>query len=236
MNRQIPIAGFLVGLLILTAAPSFSQSAETAPQPAETAPQPAEPAPQPPQTPPQPVPVQGTIEAIDTEQRTVQVGLFRPQQGQQSQTITVPPDAQIYLQTEVAAADIAVGDILEMRSTPPQMLDLLAALPNTTFPPRLISLIGDVIALEPLTLSTGPAITITIRNPAAMHIRRWQRLELADLATGQRLGALAQQGASRPIASLIQIWPAPLVPIRPTIQPTIQPSVSQSPAKSTSKP
>jgi len=211
MTRRTTIAQLLFGLLILTAAPSFSQPAQMRPQLAPTG--------------PRPVAVQGTIEAVDTEQRTVQVRLLRPQQGQAPQTIAVPPEAQIYRQAEVTAADVAVGDILEIQSSPPQMSDLLAALPNTTFPPRLLSMIGEVTALQPLTLRTASSITTSISDLADVELRHWQRVELADLSPGDRLGAVAERGEGGLTSSLIQLWPAPTPPARPAPAPARGPTM-----------
>lgn len=229
MIRQTAIAGLLLGLLIFTAAPSFSQSAETTPQSAVTAPQPAE-------TPPQPVGIRGTIEAIDSEQRTIQV-MPIPRRGAQVQTVLVPADARIYRKTDVTEAGLAVGHILELQSPALEASELIAAWATVSFPPRRLSVIADVIALQPLTLRVGPTITITIRNLAGVEFYRWQKVELADISTGERLGAVAQQADGKLTANLIRLWPAaPPPPMRPTIQPTIQPPVSKSPAKSTSKP
>jgi hypothetical protein len=215
MTRRTTIAQLLLGLLILTAAPSFSQPAQMRPQLAPMG--------------PRPVAVQGTIEAVDVEQRTVQVRLLRPQQGQASQTIAVPPEAQIYRQAEVTAEDVAVGDVLEIQSSPPQMSDLLAALPNTTFPPRLLSMIGEVIALQPLTLRTASgmttSITTSISDLAGVELRHWRRVELADLSPGDRLGAVAERGESGLTSSLIQLWPAPTPPARPAPAPARGPTM-----------
>jgi hypothetical protein len=206
MHRHISITHSLLAALLLLALPAFAAEPTEDKAPAA-------------------VPLGGTVTSVDAEARTIEVQLRQPFEGQTSKLFQVPPDAQIYRQSEVTAEDIALGDMLEVRSIPPSLPELTPEYLADNFPPRMLSFFGDVVALQPLKLTVGKSTTITLPDTSDLELNRWQKITLAQVKTDDIIGLISQQGENALVAKWIRLWPSPFpeIHVLPAPPPKEQP-------------
>lgn len=144
-------------------------------------------------------PVHGTVAAVDAAKGTIQVTPFRAKEGAAAQTIFVAPNANLYRVTQVQPAEARVGDMLVMRLQPAE---------GARSPLPLLSGTGQVTNLNPLTLKISENITVTVQDATGLFLQRWAKINLGEVAVGDRINAIGQEVEGRLTCDWLQVGSA----------------------------
>jgi len=157
---------------------------------------------------PGPVPVGGVVTSVDKAARNIKVSSGRTAKGAVVQTVSVPPSAQIYRVAEAKLADIKAGDIVQFQTRPLSVRTLMAGGPAGKFPPRLLTVTGDVTAIRPLTIQVAKGLTVTASDADVLGLARWRKVDVGEILVGDRATVVAMRTGGGLTAGWVQLWPA----------------------------